>query len=218
MMLAGRYWRDKWESGFFDRHSWSEIMQEYAPSAIVGRARLGGIPVGVIAAEMRPMDVKVPADPGEMDSSEKIVHQTGHVMYPDTALKIAKAIKDFNKEELPLIIFANWREISSIQSSMLAGVLDFTTMIVEALREYKQPVLVYLPPHAEMRGGTWSLFSSFINPQFIEMYADAETKAGSHDPESVVERKFRSRDIKKVIHRLDPKIVDVSLFMICEYF
>lgn len=48
-MLAGRINpvnQTEWESGFFDRHSWSEIMQPWAQTVVTGRARLGGIPVG----------------------------------------------------------------------------------------------------------------------------------------------------------------------------
>lgn len=32
--------------------------------------------------------------------------------FPDSAYKTSQAIKDFNREELPLIIFANWRGFS----------------------------------------------------------------------------------------------------------
>lgn len=36
---------NEWETGFFDRNSWSEIMQPWAQTVVTGRARLGGIPV-----------------------------------------------------------------------------------------------------------------------------------------------------------------------------
>lgn len=32
--------------------------------------------------------------------------------FPDSAYKTAQAIKDFNREQLPLMIFANWRGFS----------------------------------------------------------------------------------------------------------
>lgn len=32
--------------------------------------------------------------------------------FPDSAFKTAQAIKDFNREGLPLIVFANWRGFS----------------------------------------------------------------------------------------------------------
>lgn len=44
-------------------------------------------------------------------------------------------------------------------------------MIVDALRTYKQPVFVYLPPGAELRGGAWVVIDSAINADMIEMYA-----------------------------------------------
>lgn len=38
--------------------------------------------------------------------------QAGQVWFPDSAYKTAQAIKDFGNEELPLMIFANWRGFS----------------------------------------------------------------------------------------------------------
>ena len=63
----------EWESGFFDRHSWSEIMQPWAQTVVTGRARLGGIPVGVIAVETRTVEVTIPADPANLDSESKVM-------------------------------------------------------------------------------------------------------------------------------------------------
>jgi len=34
-------------------------------------------------------------------------------------------------------------------------VVKFGAYIVDALTEYKQPIIVYLPPFAELRGGSW---------------------------------------------------------------
>jgi len=42
----------------------------------------------------------------------QVTQQAGQVWYPDSAYKTAQAINDFNKEQLPLIIFANWRGFS----------------------------------------------------------------------------------------------------------
>ena len=46
-------------------------------------------------------------------------------------------------------------------------------MIVDALRTYGQPVFVYLPPGAELRGGAWVVIDSAINSDMVEMCADA---------------------------------------------
>lgn len=58
--------------GFFDQDSWSEIMPLWAQTVITGRARLSGIPVGVIAAETRMVEHTVPADPANTSSESKV--------------------------------------------------------------------------------------------------------------------------------------------------
>lgn len=42
----------------------------------------------------------------------QVIQQAGQVWFPDSAYKTAQAIKDFNREELPLMVFANWRGFS----------------------------------------------------------------------------------------------------------
>ncbi|KAL0193827.1 hypothetical protein M9458_012123, partial [Cirrhinus mrigala] len=101
-----------WQSGFFDHGTFMEVMATWAQTVVVGRARLGGIPLGVIAVETRTVEVTIPADPANLDSEAKLYQQAGQVWFPDSAYKTAQAIEDFNREKLPLIVFANWRGFS----------------------------------------------------------------------------------------------------------
>merc|ERR1712168_763570 len=48
-LIEGRQGPVEWESGFFDHGSFREIMASWAQTVVTGRARLGGIPIGVIA-------------------------------------------------------------------------------------------------------------------------------------------------------------------------
>ena len=111
-MLEGVQNNKTWTSGFFDKDSFHEIMNTWAKTVVCGRARLGGIPVGVIAVETRTVEYIVPADPANLDSDAKSIQQAGQVWFPDSAYKTAQAIRDFSRECLPLIIFANWRGFS----------------------------------------------------------------------------------------------------------
>ena len=61
---------------------------------------------------------------------------------------------------------------------MYQEVLKYGSMIVDALREYKHPVFIYLPPHGELRGGAWVVVDPTINPAQMEMYAGTKV---SHD-------------------------------------
>ncbi|KAG0067390.1 acetyl-coenzyme-A carboxylase, partial [Linnemannia elongata] len=71
----------------------------------------------------------------------------------------AQAINDFNKgEQLPLMIFANWRGFSGGQRDMYNEILKYGSFIVDALSSYKQPVFVYVVPNGELRGGAWIKF------------------------------------------------------------
>ncbi|KPP69579.1 acetyl-CoA carboxylase 1-like [Scleropages formosus] len=156
-MLAGRpnpNPKGPWISGFFDHGSFMEIMQPWAQSVVVGRARLGGIPTGVVAVETRSVELSIPADPANLDSEAKV--------------------------------------------------LKFGAYIVDGLREYHQPVLVYIPPQAELRGGSWVVIDPTINPRHMEMYADKESRGGVLEPEGTVEIKFRRKDLVKTMRRVDP--------------
>ncbi|KAG5269143.1 hypothetical protein AALO_G00198740 [Alosa alosa] len=205
-MLAGRPGqgaRGQWQSGFFDHGSFQEIMQPWAQTVVVGRARLGGIPTGVVAVETRCVELSVPADPANLDSEAKIIQQAGQVWFPDSAFKTAQAIKDLNREGLALMVFANWRGFSGGMKDMYDQVLKFGAYIVDGLREYRQPVLVYIPPQAELRGGSWVVIDPTINPEHMEMYADVESRGGVLEPEGTVEIKFRKKDLVKTMMRVD---------------
>ena len=110
-------------SGFFDKGSFQETLSGWAQTVVTGRARLGGIPMGVIAVETRTIERVVPADPANPNSQEQKIMEAGQVWYPNSAFKTAQAIFDFNREELPLIIFANWRGFSGGQQDMFDEVL-----------------------------------------------------------------------------------------------
>lgn len=208
-MLAGRPSptnAGEWESGFFDAGSWDEIMRPWAQTVVCGRARLVGIPVGVIAVETRTVELTLPADPANLDSEAKTLSQAGQVWFPDSAYKTAQAIQDFSKEDLPLIIFANWRGFSGGMKDMYEQIVKFGAYIVDGLREYQQPIIIYIPPNGELRGGAWAVVDPTINPRHMEMYADPDSRGGVLEPEGIVEIKFRMKDIVKAMQRLDPVI------------
>ncbi|XP_062816368.1 acetyl-CoA carboxylase 2 isoform X2 [Anolis carolinensis] len=212
-MLAGRphpTTKGLWQSGFFDHGSFSEIMQPWAQTVVVGRARLGGIPVGVIAVETRTVELAVPADPANPESEAKVIQQAGQVWFPDSAFKTAQAIRDFDRERLPLLVFANWRGFSGGMKDMYDQVLKFGAYIVDSLRQFKQPALVYIPPHSELRGGSWVVIDPTINPLHMELYADRDSRGGILEAEGTVEIKFRKKDLVKTMRRVDEACASIA--------
>lgn len=193
-------------TGFFDTDSFKEYLAGWGKSVIVGRGRLGGVPMGAIAVETRLVEQVVPADPADANSREAILPQAGQVLFPDSSFKTAQAIKDFNKEGLPIMIFANWRGFSGGSRDMAGEILKFGAQIVDALREYEHPVYIYLPPHGELRGGSWVVVDPTINEEKMSMFADPDSRGGILEPAGITEVKFRLPDQLKVMHRIDPQL------------
>ena len=163
-LIDGKEDEEGFLSGLFDRGSFEEALGGWARTVVVGRARLGGIPVGVIGVETRSVENIMPADPANPDSIEQVTSEAGGVWYPNSAFKTAQAIRDFNNgEQLPLIILANWRGFSGGQRDMYNEVLKYGSYIVDALVKYEQPIFVYIPPFGELRGGSWVCFLHVVS-------------------------------------------------------
>lgn len=205
-MLEGKEEEDgSFLSGFFDKGSWQETLSGWATSVVVGRGRLGGIPTGAIAVETRTLERIVPADPANPDSQEQRIMEAGQVWYPNSAYKTAQAISDFNREGLPLIIFANWRGFSGGQQDMFDQVLKYGSYIVDGLANYKQPVFVHIVPNGELRGGAFVVVDSKIHQDgMMELSTDETARGGVLEPEGMVEIKIRAQQQRAWMERLDP--------------
>jgi acetyl-CoA carboxylase / biotin carboxylase 1 len=210
-LIAGKDDEEGFLSGLFDRGSFEEALGGWARTVVVGRARLGGIPMGVIAVETRSIENVTPADPANPDSIEQVTSEAGGVWYPNSAFKTAQAINDFNNgEQLPLMILANWRGFSGGQRDMYNEVLKYGSYIVDALVKYEQPIFVYIPPFGELRGGSWVVVDPTINAQYMEMYADVDSRGGVLEPEGIVGIKFRKERQLDTMARLDPTYGDLK--------
>lgn len=206
-MIGGKTEEDgSYLSGLFDKDSFVETLGGWAQTVVVGRARLGGIPMGVIAVETRSVENITPADPANPDSIEQVGNEAGGVWYPNSAFKTAQAINDFNNgEQLPLMILANWRGFSGGQRDMFNEVLKYGSFIVDALVKFEQPIFIYIPPFGELRGGSWVVVDPTISPDTMEMYADEDARGGVLEPEGIIGIKYRKDKQLQTMARLDPE-------------
>lgn len=91
-------------------------------------------------------------------------------------------------------------------ADMYEQIMKFGAYIVDGLREYTRPIMVYVPPGGELRGGAWAVVDPSINPSCMEMFADNTCRGGVLEPEGIVEIKFRTKDLIKTMQRCDPVI------------
>nr|CAD2161782.1 unnamed protein product [Meloidogyne enterolobii] len=88
---------------------------------------------------------------------------------------------------------------------MFEMVLKFGAWIVDALQTYTQPVIIYLPPFGELRGGAWAVLDTQINPTCITMLADSNSRGGVLEANGIVEIKFREKDLCVLLGKCDEK-------------
>jgi acetyl-CoA carboxylase/biotin carboxylase 1 len=100
-----------------------------------------------------------------------------------------------------MIIFANWRGFSGGQSDMSKEILKFGAQIVDALREFKQPIFIYII--GELRGGAWVVLDPSINSEMMEMYSYENGRGGVLEPQGIVEIKYRTPRVIATMERLD---------------
>lgn len=94
---------------------------------------------------------------------------------------------------------------------MFDMVLKFGACIVDALQSYTQPIIVYIPPYGELRGGAWAVLDTQINPTCITMLADPDSRGGVLEPKGIVEIKFRPRDLYVLMKKCDPQLAKLEV-------
>merc|ERR1712154_757464 len=86
----------------------------------------------------------------------------------------------------------------------MGEVLKYGSLIVDAFVAFEQPVFVFIPPHAEIRGGAWVVLDASINANVMEMYAASETaRGGVLEANGTAAVKYRQKDLLKTMSRID---------------
>lgn len=82
---------------------------------------------------------------------------------------------------------------------------------MDALVDFKQPCFVYIPPKAELRGGAWVVVDPRINSNYMDMFADPDSRGGVLEPTGTVEIKLRTAALAELAERLDTSLQQMLL-------
>lgn len=181
----------------FDRGTVREEMCSWGKTVRVGRANLGGIPVGFIAVETDTAVKSIPADPAEPSSAVQKKMQFGQVWYPDSSFKTAQWIEFMRRERRSLFILPNWRGFAGGKLELFEEVVKYGAMIVDELSKYDLPVILYMPPYAEIRGGAWVVIDTQINPDHIFFLVDEHATGSVLEPSGMESVPLVEREIRK---------------------
>ncbi len=188
----------------FDKNSTEEAMQEWGGTVHVGRATIGGYPVGFITVETRTVDKVVPADPSIEGSAPVKTKQFGQVWYPDSAFKTSQWIQFMRYERRPVIIMPNWRGFAGGKIDLYEEIVKFGATIVDELVYFDLPVILYVPPFAELRGGAWVVIDPQINPDRIVLIADEHATGSILEPSGMESVPLVQRQISRDMIQQDP--------------
>lgn len=191
---------------FFDTKSYRPetdlFMDAYGKTVHTGRGKLMGRAIGFITLEPNNVVRTIPADPGDPASTVRTEDQAHNVLHPDSSLKLAEAVENFNHEGLGTIIFADTRGFSAGGRDMFYEVVKYGSMIVTAIRKATKPVYIYFPPFSQMRGGAWVVFDKAINGEGrVRMFAAEDARGGVVEPPMQIEILGRS-EVPRQLERL----------------
>ncbi len=126
-----------------------------ADTAIVWESRIGGMAVGIIGMESRPLN-RIGAIPHDGPDI-----WNGGTLFPQSSRKVARGINAFSGR-LPLVIMANLSGFDGSPESLREKQLEYGGEIGRAIVNFKGPIAFLAI--ARYHGGAYVVFSKALNP------------------------------------------------------
>lgn len=161
-----------------DDNQFMETLAGFAPNLVSGYAKIGDLPIGVVAFQPGNTNTKRTADPAAPStatSREKVL--AGRVWDKDASEKTARVIRRMNWNKLPLLLMPNLRGFKGDASALLDRVIASGSEIARQIAAYEQPIVIHVPPHAQLRGGAWVVVDPNLNDR-MTFTLDKDATAG----------------------------------------
>lgn len=184
-------------SHIMDTGSIMETLVNWGHGTIVARGKIMGKSIGIISSNNENGMKTRPVDHADPKSSHSVVNRPGCVLFPDTARKVSRAIMDIDREGLPLLLVCDYRGFSGGTNDMYDEILTFGSDIVSALSGFRNKIIMYVPPFAQLRGGAMVVLTKSINPDQITMFADKSANINVLEPSALQSIMFRESHMQK---------------------
>lgn len=132
-----------------------EFQAEYAKEMICGRARIGGIPVGVIVNNR-----------GLIRGAQGKPPKFGGIIYKDSAEKVAYFIETCNRHRTPLLFLQDVAGFMVGTDAEYSGIIRAGAQFVEAMATATVPKIVLTVNHAS-GAGYYAMAGQGFDPDFI---------------------------------------------------
>jgi acetyl-CoA carboxylase carboxyltransferase component len=138
-----------------DAETFDEYRAEYGQTLVCGFARLGGMPVGIVANQRLRFR---PAGGGPF--------QFGGVIYADSADKAARFILDCNQSRTPLLFLQDVNGFDVGRDAERSGIIRSGAKMVNAVSNSVVPKLTLLVGHS-FGAGHYALCGKAFDPRFL---------------------------------------------------
>jgi acetyl-CoA carboxylase carboxyltransferase component len=138
-----------------DRDRFDEYRAEYGRTLVCGFARLGGIPLGIVANQRLRFR---PEGGGPM--------QFGGVIYADSADKAARFVLDCNQSRVPLFFIQDVNGFDVGRDAERSGIIRRGAKLVNAVSNSVVPKLTLLVGHS-FGAGHYALCGKAFDPRFL---------------------------------------------------
>jgi acetyl-CoA carboxylase carboxyltransferase component len=143
-----------------DKDSFQEFKKGYGQGIVAGFARIGGIPVGIIANQRS----QTIAAKGEV--------QIGGVLYPESADKAARFVMDCNQAKIPLVFFQDVMGFMVGKQAEQAGIIRSGAKLVSAVSNSIVPKITIVVGNS-FGAGNYALCGKAYDPNFLYAWPNA---------------------------------------------
>lgn len=144
-----------------DDDSWLEYKAEYGQALVTGFARIGGMPVGIVANQRKQMAT----GRGEVE--------VGGVIYADSADKAARFVMDCNQDKIPLIFLQDVMGFMVGKQAEQAGIIRSGAKLVSAVSNSIVPKITVIIGNS-FGAGNYALCGKAYDPNFILAWPNAK--------------------------------------------
>lgn len=148
-------------SALVDGSRFDEYRAEYGKTLVCGFARLGGIPVGVVANQRL-----------RFKPDGNTPYQFGGVIYADSADKAARFVMDCNQSRVPLLFLQDVNGFDVGRDAERSGIIRRGAKLVNAVSNSVVPKVTLILGHS-FGAGHYALCGKAFDPRFLFAWPNA---------------------------------------------
>ncbi len=168
-----------------DQDSWIEYKEDYGKTILTGFAKMGGVPVGIVANQ------RLPTKNGRGEI------EIGGVLYADSADKAARFVMECNQMQIPILFFQDVMGFMVGKEAEASGIIRSGAKLVSAISNSIVPKITCIVGNS-FGAGHYALCGKAYDPNFILAWPNAKYAVMGAEQARSTLNSIKSKDSKDV--------------------